>query len=48
MINDVVVTISPLSLDQEHSPGELSIIGSSLAVMLGGIAFNGPVGAARI
>lgn len=48
MINDVVVTISPLSLDQEHSPGELSIIGSSVAVMLAGIPFNGPVGAARI
>lgn len=48
MINDVVITISPLSLDLEHSPGELSIIGSSAAVLLAGIPFHGPVGAARI
>lgn len=40
MINDVVITISPLSLDQEHSPGELSIIGASAATMLAGIPFT--------
>lgn len=48
MVNDVVITISPLSLDQKHSPGELSIIGSSLAVMLAGIPFEGPVSAVRV
>lgn len=48
MINDVVITISPLSLDMQHSPGELSIIGSSLAVMLAGIPFAGPISAIRI
>jgi polyribonucleotide nucleotidyltransferase len=40
MVNDVVITISPLQLDGLHSPGELSIIGSSIAVMLAGIPFE--------
>lgn len=33
MINDTVVTITPLSLDHEQDLGVLSIIGASLAVM---------------
>lgn len=48
MINDVVITVSPLCLDLQNSPGELGIIGASTAVMLAGIPFAGPVGAARI
>lgn len=48
MINDTVITISPLSLDGEISPGELSIIWSSAALMMAGIPFEGPVGACRI
>ncbi|USN54323.1 MAG: hypothetical protein H6765_07270 [Candidatus Peribacteria bacterium] len=48
MVNDVVLTISPLQLDFEHSPGELSIIGSSVATLLAGIPFAGPVGAVRV
>lgn len=48
MVNDVVITISPLSLDGEISPGELSIIGSSAALLMAGIPFDGPVGACRI
>jgi polyribonucleotide nucleotidyltransferase len=48
MVNDVVVTISPLSLDMEHNPGELGIIGGSVAILLAGIPFHGAVGAARI
>lgn len=48
MINETVVTISPFSLDLEHSPWEVSIIGASLALMMGGIPLNGPVWAARI
>ena len=43
MINDVVITISPLQIDKKHSPGELAIIGSSAATMLAGIPFAGPV-----
>jgi polyribonucleotide nucleotidyltransferase len=48
MVNDVVLTISPIQIDRKHSPGELSIIGSSLATLLAGIPFAGPVGAIRI
>jgi len=48
MTNDVIVTISPLSLDKVHSPGELSIIGASTAILLGGIPFEGPVNGVRI
>lgn len=48
MVNDTVITISPLSLDGEISPGELSIIGSSAALLMAGIPFDGPVGACRI
>ena len=48
MVNDVIITISPLTLDQEHSPGELCIIAASMAIMQGGIPFTGPVGAVRI
>lgn len=40
MINDTVVTITPLSLDHEQDLGAISIIGSSLAVMAGGIPFE--------
>lgn len=48
MVNDTVITISPLSLDGEISPGELSIIGSSAALLMAGIPFEWPVGACRI
>ncbi len=48
MINDVVITISPLSLDLEHSPGELSILGASVWTMLAGIPFEWPIGWVRI
>lgn len=48
MVNDVIVTITPLSIDMQHSPGELGIIGASTAIMLAGIPFAGPVGATRI
>jgi hypothetical protein len=32
MINDVVITITPLAIDLEQDLGVLSIIGSSLAI----------------
>lgn len=48
MINDTVVTITPLSLDHQQDLGVLSIIGSSIAIMLGGIPFDGPISAVRI
>lgn len=48
MINDTVLTITPLAIDHEQDLGVLSIIGSSLAVMAAGIPFDGPVSAVRI
>ncbi len=48
MVNDVVVTISPLAVDGQVSPGEVSIIGASVAVMLAGIPFTGPVSGVRV
>lgn len=48
MVNDVVVTITPLSVDRENSPGVPAIIGASLAIMLGGIPIQWPIGAVRI
>ena len=48
MINDVVVSISPLSLDHEMDLGVMTIVGCSLSIMASGIPFDGPVGAAQI
>ena len=48
MINDVVITITPLALDQELDLWVSTIIGSSLSIMASGIPFDGPVGAAQI
>ena len=48
MINDVVITITPLAIDQEMDLGVETIIGSSLSIMAAGIPFDGPVGAAQI
>jgi len=42
------IDISPLKLDLEHSPGELSILGASVGTMLAGIPFEGPIGWVRI
>jgi polyribonucleotide nucleotidyltransferase len=48
MVNDIVVTISVLSIDRENMPWVLSIIWSSLAIMLAWIPFEWPVWAVRI
>lgn len=48
MVNDVVVTITCLSVDRENIPWILSIIWSSLAIMLAWIPFEWPVWAVRI
>jgi len=48
MINDVVITITPLSIDKENPPAVPAIIGSSLAAMLAGLPLPSPVGAVRI
>lgn len=48
MINDVVITITPLALDHTMDLGVSTIIGSSMSIMAAGIPFDGPVGAAMI
>jgi len=48
MINDIVVSITPLALDHQISLGVMHIIGSSLSILAAGIPFDGPVGAAQI
>jgi len=48
MINDVVITITPLALDQNFDLGYMTIIGSSLSIMASGIPFDGPVWACQI
>ena len=48
MINDVVISVTPLALDHEISLGVMDIIGASLSIMAAGIPFDGPVGAAQI
>ena len=48
MINDTVITVTPLDIDQTQDLWVMTIIWSSLAVMAAGIPFDGPVGAARI
>lgn len=48
MINDVVISVTPLALDHEISLGVMDIIGASVSIMAAGIPFDGPVGAAQI
>ena len=48
MINDVVVTITPLAIDLDQDLWVLSIIWSSLAVLKAGIPFHGPISAVRV
>jgi len=48
MRNEVQVIAMPLSVDNDHLPDVLSIIGASAALTVSDIPFNGPVGAVRI
>lgn len=48
MINDVVITITPLAIDHTMDLWVATIIWSSLSIMAAGIPFDGPVGAAKI
>jgi polyribonucleotide nucleotidyltransferase len=48
MINDVVISVTPLALDHEHPLGVMTIIGASVSIMAAGLPFEGPVGAAQI
>lgn len=48
MINDVVLSVTPLALDHEHPLGVMTIIGASMSIMAAGLPFEGPVGAAQV
>lgn len=48
MRNEVQVVCTVLSFDGQNDPDVLSIFGSSLALMISNIPFNGPVSALRI
>lgn len=48
MINDVVITITPLAIDHTMDLWVATIIWSSLSIMAAGIPFDGPVWAAKI
>jgi|GEM_PF-2833700 len=48
MINDLVITITPLSFDRETDLAILGVLGGSLATMLAGVPFDGPVSAVRL
>lgn len=46
--NDVQIIITALSYDGVHDPAILGVIGASVATMLSGAPFNGPVSAVRV
>ena len=46
--NDVQITITVLSADQEHPPELLGMIGASAALSISQIPFAGPIGASRV
>lgn len=48
MINDTVITLTPLALDHQYDLDVMTIVGWSLSVMAAGIPFDGPVGAVQI
>lgn len=48
MVNDVIITITPLAIDGTQDLGAMCLIGASLALQIAGIPFDGPVGACRV
>ena len=46
--NDVQIIATVLSVDQDHSPAILSMIGSSIALSISDIPFNGPTGSVSV
>jgi polyribonucleotide nucleotidyltransferase len=46
--HEVLVLALAVSADQENDPDVLAVVGSSAALALSGIPFNGPVGAVRV
>ena len=48
LYNDIQITITVLSADQEHPPDILAMIAASAALSISQIPFAGPIGACRI
>ncbi len=48
MRNDVQVIVMPVSVDFDHPPAVLGIIGASAALTISPIPWNGPLGAVRV
>ena len=48
LYNDIQITITVLSADQEHPPEILGMVGASAALSMSQIPFAGPVGASRV
>ncbi len=48
MRNEVQVIVLPLSVDFDHPPAVLGIIGASAALTISDIPWNGPLGAVRV
>jgi polyribonucleotide nucleotidyltransferase len=47
-LNDTVITAIVVSLDPQHHPAPLALMGASVALMVSDIPFNGPVASLRI
>lgn len=47
-MNEVQVIITVMSIDPEINPDILAMIGTSAALEISGLPFNGPIGAARV
>jgi polyribonucleotide nucleotidyltransferase len=47
-MNEVQVIVTVLSIDPEINPDILAMIGTSAALEISGLPFNGPIGAARV
>ncbi|SFU94187.1 polyribonucleotide nucleotidyltransferase [Halomonas korlensis] len=47
-MNEVQVVCSVLSTDRNHDPDIAAMLGTSAALMISGVPFNGPIAAARV
>lgn len=47
-LNEVQVVCTVVSTDKQYDPDIISMIGTSAALAISGIPFNGPIGAARV
>jgi len=46
--NDVQIVATAMSADQENPTDVLAMLGASFALVIGGLPFNGPIGAVRV